>query len=543
MYQGIWCQNQNYDPVTEDGLVINCNDFRFCTYNIGVQTPFINGGGIYPPYYIATNWQSNFSQYCFNGGIATTQGIASSQNNNLNVRNTYQNVQGNGNENKFYVSTPWSTPPIFIHGNFLEPVAGPKFGVGPQPAYSVSDDVNNVAGLSAPALKSTYCPDLIAQSSSPSAFTHFISGMNGQINQALLDYFNNLDGGNTLILLNAIHSPQLNTLALKDQLLAKVFLSDTVLLSYFTPNSVPHPYLQVIFEKNAPVSRKVWQTIIQRNLPAGLMAALSTKQEENRHSDRSTAFGKISLMKNERSYAIMHKSMAFLEDVTAGHVKDSVAELIRLNNQGDVAKQLIELDFTFKNYDAAAIKLSTYSCAISSQQIKYRDFKNLLIDVLRDELQLYCLLSNSARKTAVETVASDYDHPCMLEARNILSAVFDKFYPEQKLMPQRAETPPAERKIKEEPESTSGDLNEIFMENGVNLYPNPASTELFVQNSSEADLLLKITTASGQVIGEYAAKARQLSKINTSGLPNGIYFVILEKDKRLLKTFKLVIAN
>lgn len=543
--QGIWCQNQNYDPnsPTQDGLVINCNNFTNCNYNIGVQTPMVIGYGFPVVNYIYTNWQSNFSQYCFYGGISPSQGVTYFGS-SFYVRNTYNNVQASGNENKFYSFTPYSTPPVVSHGNFLEPAlpTTPKYGVAPQPAYSNPSDVTNLVGLAAPASRDLYCPDLSAL---PSKFAvnSQLATLNSDINVVNANFVTHLDGGYTQVILNAINSSSIASSNLKIDLINKDYLSDTVLISYFTPTIVPATYVKEVFEKNAPVSKKVWNVLVARNLPTSIFDTLKVKQAANKLSERSKVLAQLSLMKNQRSYAIMHKSMLLMDDPTATHVKDSIAALITMNGIGDVSRQLIELDFTFGDYPAAKSKLATYTLTNTSQKNKYVSFKTVVADLMADSLKIYKLATDNTRKALVEAVATDYDHPCMQEARNILFAVFDKYYPEQKLIPEE-EIEEGGGRLMSQIGGLPAEANKIEMlANGINLYPNPASSEIYINNMADSEFNVSITNVNGQTVIYDHAKARQLNKIDISVLLNGIYFVNLFNEKTLIKTTKLVIVK
>ena len=547
--QGIWCQNQNYDPnsPTGDGLRINCNNFNICNYNIGVQSPLVMLNAIYPPArWLFNNWQSNFSQAVYNCGIAPTQGISGGLN-QYNVRNTYRNVPASGNENKFYSFTSYCNPPQITHGNFQE--ASPaKFGVGPQPAYSDGYDVVDLYGNTpAPALASSYCPDnsALPASANRAALRVERNTHTQNINTWYSSYIGRLDGGNTQALLNSIGNVnQLNTVTLKNTLVQKDFLSDTVMIRYFTPSTVPAAYVQEVFVKNAPVQRRVWQAILNRNLPAATMTILNAKQKEAKLSTRAAVLGPIAIAKNDRSASIMHLSMAFLNDRTLTNykAKDSIAALITLNSQGDVAKQLIELDFAFADYNAATTKLSSYTHRILTQKNKYVAFKTLLIKVLRAPGQLHSLEVNAADRAAVAAAARDWNHPCMQEARDILFGIFNTFYPEQKLMANSASS----ARMMQTEETSVTTLPESGLQalaQGISCYPNPAGNEVFINNQTEQEYQLTITSVNGQVLLQNQIKANDATKVDTGNLPNGIYFVNLYQGKLFVKTQKLIIAK
>jgi hypothetical protein len=234
--QGIWCQNQNYNPNSPSytGLTLNCNDFTNCRHCIGVQTPFVwmldTLGCIYPN--ICTNWQTGFSQFSFNGGIAQTQGLPQGANDQIKTRNTYQNVPVPtiSNENKFYVFTPHSEPPQFIHGNFKEPLSGPpKFGIGPQSTYSDVYDVIDTFLVNPSFARSAYCLDISNQPASRPSHLSQLADQDHVVYDLQSAYIGQLDAGDTPGLLEVVNTPPLNASGIKTALLACDFLSDTVM--------------------------------------------------------------------------------------------------------------------------------------------------------------------------------------------------------------------------------------------------------------------------------------------------------------------------
>lgn len=399
----------------------------------------------------------------------------------------------------------------------------------------------------APASAASYCPDnsALPASGNRAALRSQRNTHTQNINIWYSSYIGRLDGGNTQALLNSIGNVnQLNTVTLKNTLVQKDFLSDTVMIRYFTPTTVPVAYVQEVFVKNAPVQRRVWQAIVNRNLPAATMTILNAKQKEAKLSTRAAVLAPIALAKNDRSATIMHLSMDFLNDRTLNNykAKDSIAALITLNNQGDVAKQLIELDFAFADYNKATTKLSTYTHRILSQKNKYVAFKTLLIKVLRAPGQLHSLEVNAADRAAIATAARDWDHPGMQEARDILFGIFNTFYPEQKLM---ANSTSGARLMQTE-ETSVTTLPESGLQalaQGISCYPNPAGNEVFINNQTEQEYQLSITSVNGQVLLQNQIKAKDATKLDTGNLPNGIYFVNLYQGKLFVKTQKLIIAK
>ncbi len=138
--QDLWALNQNYDPSSGNGLVMNCNDFISSTFNVGIEKSGRYASG-------APN----------NTGVNVVQGIANTAFETNNVRNTYNTPTCNTNaENKYYINTSNSFA-ITNHGSFL----GSQFHATPQTSNSCSNsgEITDVVGTSGPlsSTKSTYC--------------------------------------------------------------------------------------------------------------------------------------------------------------------------------------------------------------------------------------------------------------------------------------------------------------------------------------------------------------------------------------------------
>ncbi len=93
-------------------------------------------------------------------------------------------------------------------------------------------------------------------------------------------------------------------------------------------------------------------------------------------------------------------------------------------------------------------------------------------------------------------------------------------------------------------------MNENININAIQVYPNPATTRIRVSLPVELmskDFTITITDVSGKIILEQTNTASKggsyYKEINTSEIDNGIYFVAVSYDKKVLKISKLIIAN
>ena len=76
----------------------------------------------------------------------------------------------------------------------------------------------------------------------------------------------------------------------------------------------------------------------------------------------------------------------------------------------------------------------------------------------------------------------------------------------------------------------------------MNIFPNPANASIAVSVNDEQSYEIKITDVSGRAIMRTLTTGK-ITKIDTSDLANGIYFVSLEKENSALATRRLVITN
>ncbi len=508
---GIWCQDQNYDPNTNVGLQINCNDFDLCEYSIGVQTQDPVTG-----------------QFT---GIQKTQGI-SGTGDQFKVRNTYASSQYRfWNDN-----IPYVYPPILDHGSFVDP----QFRVGPQPLYSLPGHILDIHNNeNAPALKTDYC--INTDANKPKVFFNAqLTEISNILTNLNTYYTTSLDGGNTSTLLAVVNSGISNGL-LKNTLLSKPFLSDVILQAYFGKSSVPPGHIKQVFEANAPVTDTVYNFVMEQNLPNGIKNQITSAQNQAAMSQRSIKEAEIDITKNKLDYAITEKINALFVEDSIPNLHDSINELIVKRAEGNIIKQQIDIDIAAANYASANDKLSmlsqgdgTGSIPIHDQQ--YIQFKQLYISIMSSDSDRYIIKSDPAKAEALFNVANDISHPCVKEAQGLLGAVYQTYFSEEKLAPEGSGASQRE----------SQNIEQTKVENlmdDILLYPNPAASEFFISNNSEKAYQISIYTIAGQLLQSSEIQIGAISRINTSSLTNGIYFVNLYESKTLVKTSKLVIVK
>ena len=81
-------------------------------------------------------------------------------------------------------------------------------------------------------------------------------------------------------------------------------------------------------------------------------------------------------------------------------------------------------------------------------------------------------------------------------------------------------------------------VNEISVAQNIKLYPNPATDYFFIENMNEKNVSFSILNVMGQIVNTGRLE-NNTSKINTTGLTSGIYFIKINfKDKT--ETIKII---
>ncbi len=90
---------------------------------------------------------------------------------------------------------------------------------------------------------------------------------------------------------------------------------------------------------------------------------------------------------------------------------------------------------------------------------------------------------------------------------------------------------------------TSGS-NEIFLENNLTVFPNPFSAQTILQTSNQlVNGTLTVYNLNGQIVKQMNNLTGQSIILNRDGLSNGLYFIQLTQDNKIIATNKLVITD
>ena len=350
--QALWAIGQNYDPEnTNTGLLMNCNNFINCAYNIGISKSkkLVDG-------------------FLNRAGIADVQGVASTNNDIDNVRNTYDVSSCIANdENKYNINTG-NKFVLSSHGSFI----GPQFHPSSQTNNSCSNasELVDVEGNS-PGLN--YCPVNPLSLLSNASLNQQISDMNQTITDLQTQKLELTDGGDTQGLLNAISS-NMSYAALKVLLLNNSpYLSDEVLIAYFNRSGTPVGHIADLHNANKPVNKTVWNTLLHLNLPAEIINQLKQQQNQNGLSPVNLLLSKIKLYTTQLGLIYNEKIRRLIRDNRTPSV-DSLLTIYDNTNLNNNVPFKINTLTTLERYSEATALLNTLS-SLDSELVNYLLYK------------------------------------------------------------------------------------------------------------------------------------------------------------------------
>lgn len=528
---GVWAENENYDQATGGGLLMQCNEFVNLDYNIGVQSLYL--GTICSGCPLPTQ----------DAGISTVQGNVG---NGLPsqipfyVRNSYATNACNANaENKYYIDThnPFT---IINHGSFSNLWAQPT----PQTNNSCSNptEVAIVTGTSTPSPnRAVYClnnhPTIgysLKQLND--------SASNRRVKLSTLNEFmdNSLDGGNTQELLDSIYSGELSNDALKNLLLNKLFLSDTVLKAYFSVTIDNHDHVLDVVAKNAPLHPRVWSLVSGFGLSAGEKAVWDSVQFQNKSSDRVAVQSLLTMAHNDLGLVNNEKIRRFLND-SGGPLFDSIMTMLNLNEIPQSKFRKIDIAIASGNVDLANELLYSLEAESDSNLPYFNMMQHYLAlhtqigydSIMRQNEDIFLHLKDLAASN--NALVEGY-------AKAMLHEVYDSLYTELRLAPSIS---PSERKNNSNTSKEVSDKeNKLIFKNGINIYPNPVADYLNVElNSETAEVILQVSDISGKTLIKEKCKGN--CNVNTQNLNNGMYLLYLlnASDGKNIEVKKIIIAK
>jgi hypothetical protein len=512
--QGLWAIGQNYDPQnTNTGLLMNCNNFINCKYNIGIakSTKLVDG-------------------FPNNAGIADVQGVASTVNDIDNVRNTYDVSSCIANdENKYNINTD-NKFILNSHGSFL----GPQFHPSSQTNNSCSnaselvDIVGNPPGLD-------YCPVNPYRLVNNSTLNQQISDMNQTIIDLQTQKLELIDGGDTPALLNAI-AGNMSYATLKNVLIANSpYLSDEVLIAYFNRSGTPVGHIADVHAANKPVNKTVWSTLLNLNLPAEIINQIKQQQNQNGLSLINLLLSKIKLYTTQLGLIYNEKLRRLVRDNSTGSLDSIFAVYNHPNfNNGEVFKA--NTLTSIERYTEASLLLDNLS-NVGGLFTDYVFVQKEVIELKRDSSYFDILTQNTDKKNRCLQILTSGNYL----AEGITNALLHQVWGVLQ-MDEEKEAP-----LRPAPTSTQtpiGIAEVIKLNDAISIYPNPAKNSLTVSSDlipseKSTSCHLDIINGMGQLVLNASIKEISTS-IDVSNLKSGLYFVRISNQSQVMAITKLV---
>ncbi|MBK9285678.1 MAG: T9SS type A sorting domain-containing protein [Sphingobacteriaceae bacterium] len=501
----------------DDGLLMNCNDFtqKQNDYDIGLV------------------WQST---------PPTPPTVMKVQGPTIIQNMTAQNIVRNkyaadcfGNENKWYLQGTNARNFIdYDHGCNGNPVSNP----------SACDDISLYVFPVAFAESPSDCPANIVQNGcTPPCLEPINLVLGGAIVQtnSLVNYYNSIiDGGNTQILLNAINSG-MGEGEMKNLLLQySPYLSDTVLSAYFNRTNWPLGHGVQIHNANKPVSIPVWQVILNRNPPSGILSQLNTNQNQNPTSVRSGLEQRLSLSKFNLQSLYSEKLNYFLTDSLPSS-QDSVINILQSPNVNipDADVLLVYAYINKGDYLAALNQVNK----LPAKKSDWVPLLKLYIEAAKVPQKELSIFESSTGASLISDYAKSITGIAgQSSAKSLLKFLNGEDYIIEHPIPINDN---ANGRMAASQSELVNEDNIIATNNQIKLYPNPTNSGIYLsyESSAEKQAELLVTDLLGKVIINKTINGSSKIYIPLTEISSGLYLItILDNEKVIFKS-KLIKYN
>ncbi len=512
--QGLWAIGQNYDPKnTNTGLLMNCNNFINCWYNIGIakSKKLVDG--------LANNT-----------GVADVQGVASTLNDIDNVRNTYDNSTCIANdENKYNINTG-NKFTLSSHGSF----SGAQF----HPSSQINNSCSNASELvdvigSMPG--ANYCPVNPYSLVNAYALNQQISDMNQTITNLQTQKLELTDGGDTQALINAIGS-NMNYSALKNLLLANSpYLSDEVLIAYFNRAGTPVGHISDVHNANKPVNRTVWNVLLDLNLTSEIINQIKQQQNQNGLSPINLLISKIKLHTTQLGLIYNEKLSRLIRDTRVGSA-DSILSIYENSNLNDGIIFKINTLTSLERYAEATSLLNNLS-NIDERYVDYVFVQKEAIELSRNKNYSSILKQDILKKNRCLQLLTSGNYLAEGIASALLHQVWDVLQTDE-------EKDAPLRPVGSSTQVPIGIAEVIQLNDAISIFPNPAKNILtisydLISSEKSGACNFDIINSLGQFVLNASIKEISTS-IDISDLKPGLYFARVSNNTQVIATTKLV---
>ncbi len=516
---GVWSIGQNYNPESlGSGLLINCNEFQQCIYNIGVVE--------------STRLNPNYPNYT---GIASVQGVTF-MGDVYNVRNIYDVVTCKPyDENMFYVRSK-NDFAINSHGSFNEPQF--HFGL---PTYSSCSNITEIADISGSigsSSKPVYCSLGLFSKLSSTALTSKIQQLSSQVNTLVAQQTQLIDGGQTQALLDSLAKTEVNREYLKNLLLAQSpYLSNTVLKTFFSDSNTSVEHLMALHNANKPVSPDVWKVMLNKKLDLSSQKQLNQQQYQNALSIKNTLVAKTELLNTHLGLACLEQLSRLSTDTLPASADSLMAFYdgnLLTNSKILKIKMLIQLE-----QFGEANRLLNQVEQQGGLYTAYAFIERELIQLRATPSYQSVLEKDEVKKEQIKAIRNACNYLAEGIASSLLAEVWQiSEADEEKPLPLKSGI------VIQPNQNPVIGIEELVQnkESSIRLYPNPANSFLNIEtNTTSANSFCSIYDLSGQLLLKEKVQSKQL--LNISHLPDGLYILKLDENGQIMTTQKLVIMR
>ncbi len=350
-----------------------------------------------------------------------------------------------------------------------------------------------------------------------------------------------IDGGNSQGLLSTITST-ISAGNLKNIVEQKSpYLSDAVLIAYFSKANTPNGHIKDIHDKNKPVSIAVWQAILNRNLPNGIMHDLSEQQATTIPSAMEVLNGKIADLNQQKGYIVDEVTRTLLSDTINGINEQAIIALMKADNRYESQCRLLSGYVALGKYAEATTLIADIKTAAGGTLDEFCKLQKLIITLKQQTSSVYTIKTDIATKTTLEQMAACDSRQCneaYSNAQSILKQVFNYKYSEYMSLPTAVST---SRLGNTKEEVTEPILTSTLFK----LYPNPTNGVTHLYFTSDAiytNAEVVVFDITGKIILTQKLDMNSAAQtIQTQGFTAGLYLVNLVVDGKVIDKQKLII--
>ncbi|MBA3663793.1 MAG: T9SS type A sorting domain-containing protein [Bacteroidetes bacterium] len=558
--QNYFCENNSFKGTRTPGLnvgliVNNANANATRAYYCDFTNLKVASAAYYDNYGAGVGLKFNCNKYSANGydvgilGITPTtdidnvQGFYNVSNPNPQnlVRNLYSATCASGANNQWY--NDGTSGSLIQHSNhstqsgnggtfFTAPQVGcydnSKLAVNPIPSQNL--------------VRTTDCPITGTGNTCPTCNRISLSEGISANKQNLAIAQAALAAGASATSLNAINSNMSNG-NLKNLLEQNSpYLSDAILIAYFSSNNTPNGHAKDIHALNAPVSASVWQTIVNHGYPNGIFNQMQAAQNTGATSGRTNQENLIGNIKSEIDYLYNHKLRLFMGDSTNINT-DSLKANIIASTYTDKAQKLTDFYINTKQY-ALAIEALT-PIEFNPTYTDYVAFKKDVIAALQTTLGIFSIKQNAQVKDKVLRLAASNLVYGQQQAQGLANFLFGNKYNEPTLLPNGSG---GNRIAYTVIDSTKTIADNTFKTiNYLSAVPNPATNQVSIHYklpNNELTGTIQIIDVAGKIMATYdVITSLTHIDLNISDWANGVYFYNLRVNKVVVDTKKIIIIK